>query len=579
MTSRLTAAACFIVGLIWVAPAAAQQPRDAVARPGTGTAVVGGVVVNQQDGAVRPVRRALVTLAGPGLAGGVQVATDDSGRFAFPDLPAGRFTLTAEKPAFVKTYYGSRRPGRGPGMPIALADGQRLVALTVPLARGAAIEGKVLDENGRPLSSAQVQVFQAAVVNGERKIVSVTGIPWATTDDRGEYRLYGLPSGDYTVRAVGGLSTAGDVRLATAAAIDGSGVAPLVARTAAYFPGVTDSALAEFLTLAAGQERMGVDIRMSLVHPTRIGGTAIGPSGQPLRTVMIGLANASTGTLHTSLGGVVVLREDGRFSVTSLTPGRYLFFGRGTETGRPGDPSQLPLWASEEIAVNEQDYLDLVLRFLPGVSVSGRIGFSGSQPAAAMTRLRVALTAVPAIHGTAYPPPAVTPQPDGSFSFTGVPPGKYRIAVTGGGPWSLRSAIAGERDTLDQPLEVLPGQDFHGIAVTLTDRPTTLAGTLFDQLGRPSPDYSVVVFSTNRAHWTTAPRRVSGAVRAGSDGRFSVVGLPPGEYFLTALPDVDPSQLAELAFLDQLAATAMKVTLAEGETKTQDLAMSGGGWR
>jgi hypothetical protein len=578
MTSRLTTAACLTVGLAALsAPALAQQPaRDAVGRPGAGTGAIGGVVVNQQDGSVRPVRRALVTLAGPGLAGGVQVATDDSGRFAFPDLPAGRFTLTAEKPAFVKTYYGSKRVGRGPGMPVALADGQRLVNLSVPLVRGAAIEGTVLDENNKPLSSAQVTVLQAAVVNGVRKLVNVTGAQWATTDDRGNYRLYGLPPGDYTVRASGGLN-AFDVRLATGAAIDGSAVAPLVARSGAYFPGVIDATLAEFFPLAAGQERLGVDVRTPLVHPTRIGGTAIGPSGQPLRTVMIGLANASTGTLHTSLGGIFVLRDDGRFSVTSLTPGRYLFFGRGIESGQPGDPSLLPLWASEEIAVNEQDYLDLVLRFLPGVSVSGRLAFSGSQPAPDMTRLRIALTAVPAIAGTAYPPPAVPPQPDGSFSFSGVPPGKYRISVTGGGAWSLRSAMAGERDTLDQPLEVLPGQDFHGIAVTLTDRPTTLAGTLFDQLGRPSPDYSVVVFSTNRAHWTTAPRRVSGAVRAGSDGRFSVVGLPPGEYFLTALPDVDPSQLAELAFLDQLAATAMKVTLAEGETKTQDLTMSGGG--
>ena len=259
----------------------------------------------------------------------MQVTTDDSGRFAFSDLPAGRYTITAEKPAYVKTYYGSKRVGRGPGMPIALAEGQRVSNLAITLLRGAAIEGTVRDENGVPLSSAQVQVFQPVILNGERKLVNPPGAQWATTDDRGTYRLYGLAPGEYTVRAGGG-GLRGETRLttpaeiaaaqrelqggspATAPSVSRAG-APLVSRTGAYFPGVTDAAVAEFFTLAPGQERTGVDLRSPLVHPTRLEGTAIGPSGQPLRTVMIGLANASAGTLFTSLGGISA-REDGRFS-------------------------------------------------------------------------------------------------------------------------------------------------------------------------------------------------------------------------------------------------------------------------
>jgi hypothetical protein len=86
----------------------------------------------------------------------------------------------------------------------------------------------------------------------------------------------------------------------------------------------------------------------------------------------------------------------------------------------------------------------------------------------------------------------------------------------------------------------------------------------------------VVVFSTDRAHWTTAPRRISGVVRVASDGRFSVAGLPPGEYYLGVLTDADPSQLSDLPFLDQLAATAIRITLDEGERKVQDVKMAGG---
>jgi hypothetical protein len=591
MTCLFVLMAAAIVNVAPVSAAQPQQPRDTAAlKPRPGSAIIGGVVTTQ-DETPRPLRRVLVTLSGSAVTGSVQVATDDSGRFAFPELPAGRYTLTAEKPAHVKTYYGSKLVGRGPGTPIALAEGQRLTNLAIALLRGAVVEGTVFDENDMPLSSAQYQVYQPMIVNGERRLVNPPGSRWATTDDRGVYRLYGLPPGEYTVRAGGG-SLMAETRLTTAAEIGAavrdlkassqgaalqpvSAAAPLVSRSGAYFPGVTDAALAEFFTLAAGQERTGVDLRCPLVRPTRLAGTAVGPAGQPLSSVMIGLANASTGGMYTSLGGIQA-REDGRFSVT-LTPGRYLFFGRGAESGRPGDPSLLPLWTSAEITVNEQDFLDLVLQFLPGTSVSGRLGFQGSQPAPDMTRLRITLGAVPAIAGTAVSPRPITPESDGSFGFTNVAPGRYRVSITGGGAWSLRSAVLNGRDTLDQPLDVLPGQDVSDVAVTLTDRPTEIAGTLLDQLGRPTPEYAIVVFSTDRAHWATAPRRVSGAVKAGSDGRFTVTGLPPGEYFLAVLTDPDPSQLRDPSFLEHLVASAIRVTLAEGEKKVQDVKLSGSG--
>ena len=590
MTRLLTLLmAAAIVSVAPVSAAQPQQPRDAAAlRAKPGTALIGGIVTS--DG--RPLRRALVTLSGSAVTGSVQVTTDDSGRFAFPDLPAGRYTITAEKPAYVRAYYGSKLVGRGPGTPIALTEGQRLTDVAIALLRGAVIEGTVFDENDVPMADAQISVYQPVLVNGERKLVNPPGSQWTTTDDRGIYRVYGLAPGEYTVRAGGGnprgetgLTTPAEINAALrelqgsspGAAVQPGAGPPRVSRTGAYFPGVTDAALAEFFTLAAGQERTGVDLRSPLVRPTRLEGTAVGPTGQPLRAVMIGLANASTGGMYMSLGGIRP-QEDGRFRVVSVTPGRYLFFGRGKEGGgSTGDPSLLPLWTSAEVTVNEQDFLDLVLQFLPGTSVSGRLAFRGSQTPPDRTKIRLALAAVPTIAGTAVSPPAMSPQADGSFAFTNVAPGKYRLALTGAGSWSLRSAIVNGRDTLDQPLEVPPGQDVSDVAVTLTDQPAEISGIVLDQLGRPTPEYAIVVFSTDRAHWSTAPRRVSGVVKAGSDGRFTVTGLPPGEYFLTVLTDPDPSQLRDPSFLEPLAASAIRITLGEGEKKAQDVKLSGGG--
>jgi hypothetical protein len=258
--------------------------------------------------------------------------------------------------------------------------------------------------------------------------------------------------------------------------------------------------------------------------------------------------------------------------MSAMRPGRYLFFGRGTEADiNPNPGSVMPLWTSTEITVNEQDVLDVVLQFLPGTTVSGRVILQGTQPPPDFSKLRLTLAAVPAVAGAALSLPPLSPQPDGSFTFSGVQPGKYRFTVAGAGRWSLRSAIADGRDALDVPLDVQPGQNVGNVAVTLTDRPAEISGTLFDRLGRPAPEYAIVVFSTDRTHWLTAPRRMSGVVKLGSDGRFTVTGLPPGEYYLTALTDLDPAQLADPVTLEQLASGSMKITLAEGETKSQDV--------
>jgi protocatechuate 3,4-dioxygenase beta subunit len=561
-------------------PAQTQPPRDAQAQAAAGTAVIAGLVTTDEQ-TPRPVRRALVTLSG-GSSGHIQAVTDDGGRFAFAGLRAGRYTLAAEKPAHVKAYYGSKRVARGPGTLLAIADGQRVTDVVIRLLRGAVIEGTVVDENGFPVSSAQVRAQQPVVVNGERRFISPpVSQQWATTDDRGRYRLYGLPPGEYVVRSGGGGSlTGGDVRLTTAAAIEatsgtpGSGTvheAPHVTRAGVFFPGVADAVLADVITLAAGEERTGVDIRSALVRASRIEGTIVGPSGQPIRNVLIGLANVSAGSMWGS-PGIIRPGADGRFTLSGLTPGRYLFFGRGTEGDAPATPAAtLPLWAETEVTVAEADVLDVVVQFSPGVSVSGRLAFQGTQPAPDASTLRLTLGAVPSIAGAAVSLPPLSPQQDGSFTFRGVAPGRYRLAVSGSVGWSLRAAMLNGADVLDTLLEVHTARDVRDIVVTLTDRPSEITGTLVDELGRPTPEYGLVVFSTDRQHWTRAPRRLSGIVKVASDGRFSVTGLPPGEYFLAALTDLDPSQVGEPTFLEQLATVSLKLSLGEGERKVQDL--------
>src|SRR5262245_46210560 len=98
--------------------ALAAQQRDAPAAPPvpTGTGRISGVVRSADD-ARTPIRRAVVTVTGAVPAR--SVVSDDAGRFTFERLPAGSFTITARKAAYLAAPYGARRPGRT-GVPVAL---------------------------------------------------------------------------------------------------------------------------------------------------------------------------------------------------------------------------------------------------------------------------------------------------------------------------------------------------------------------------------------------------------------------------------------------------------------------------
>jgi hypothetical protein len=60
-----------------------------------------------------------------------------------------------------------------------------------------------------------------------------------------------------------------------------------------------------------------------------------------------------------------------------------------------------------------------------------------------------------------------------------------------------------------------------------------------------------------------------------SDGRITFKGLAPGEYYLAAVTDVSPAEAADPAFLEQVALSAIKVTVGPGEKRTQDLKIAG----
>jgi hypothetical protein len=405
----------------------------------------------------------------------------------------------------------------------------------------------------------------------------------ATTDDRGAYRMFGLPPGEYIVRAAGGggFSAGGTARVVTAADLEQAlrtvlpgrtppppTPVPQFSRVTTYHPGVTAMPAAQGIQVSSGDERLDVNIVSQLSPVVRVEGLAIAPAGQPASNIAVGLANVSGGTLWSSLGAV---RADaqGRFFVPSLTPGTWMLFGRAAPPGTPSD-GQYPWWGQTEFVVGDQDLTGIILTFAPGSTVTGRITFKGgAETPLDPTRLRVTLTQITAIPETGAMLSPVTPAADGTFTVNAVPPGRYRLSMSAAGGWAMQSAVADGRDILDAALEVSAGQDA-SVTVTMTGEVTEISGLLMDQLDRPAPEYSVIVFSSNRSHWGTAPRRTSGVVKVASDGTYRISGLPAGDYVLCVVTDVEPGSLNDPSFLEELARAGVQITLSEGEKRRQN---------
>jgi hypothetical protein len=227
------------------------------------------------------------------------------------------------------------------------------------------------------------------------------------------------------------------------------------------------------------------------------------------------------------------------------------------------------LWATADVQVNGQDIAGLALTLAPGMNVGGRFTFEGRTPPTDGARMTVSLNAVGGTGASAFGPIALGAA-NPIFTIGGVLPGTYRLNATFTS-WTLKSAMLGTRDVSDATFEVKPGEDISSLVVTFTDSPAEVSGTVTDAAGRPSAAFVLLLFPTDRALWFAGSRRVRPPTGPASDGKFAFTGLPGGEYYLAALTEVSPTEANDPQFLEQVVPGAIKISLAPGEKKTQDV--------
>lgn len=291
-----------------------------------GTAVIRGAVVALESGA--PIRRAQVRAYSVGGRDSRMATTDGQGRFELRDLPAGRYSLSASKSGMVTLQYGQRRPGQS-GTPIEVRDKQILDKVTIGLPRGSVIAGRITDELGEPIAQANVMAMQSRFVRGLRQLVPAG--PGGRTDDLGQFRLYGLSPGDYTVSA-----TCQVMGMETDSSPEATGFAPT------YFPGVPSASEAQRITVAVGEENTSASFALVATRLVTVEGTVVSGQGGAVTAGMVMLmpSDASGQSPMMFMGGAHSgrIEQSGRFKITNVAPGRYIAQARvtGRENGEIG---------------------------------------------------------------------------------------------------------------------------------------------------------------------------------------------------------------------------------------------------
>lgn len=497
----------------------AQQPK-----PANGT--ISGRVTLEGKPAQGVVVLALAPQS-PQSVTSVQARTDAEGRYQLTRLPAGQIRITVAAREYVSDTLDSHslQPGAG----VSLSDGEHLEGQDFALVRGGVITGRVTNAAGQPLIEEALSLFRLNA-KGQKEHFSRTYMLNLKTDDRGVYRIYGLPAGRYLV----------------AAGFDDQ--APRFANNPrrlplTYHPGVTVEAEAKPVEVTAGSETEGVDIRFGARERTSevIVRLVDAESKQPVPNLYANYARVQPENRSTWSSGASWQMTDskGETRFERVTPGRYRIT---VQAMRPEDSQYFAEPVMFEVVSEGTHRVEVTVR--RGAVLSGTLTLENiSAPAlrAQAKQLSLQISRPFPLPGA----PVSTPTPpapqilfnnfprladDLSFRSSGLPPGKYQLVVTGNGAAGGFSIARLERNGQVMPnqFEVTGSEQVSGLRVVLTYSNASLRGQVQVVGGTLPPQARLMVIARNKN--SAQPVLGGRGVELDARGRFVMEFMHAGIY-------------------------------------------------
>jgi len=594
------------------------RPQTPTPPPSPPPAIPGKIVgIVVRDGTNTPIAGVVVTVAIPAPArassrgGPIQntgntpdpftITTDSSGSFTFNDVPSGNRNVNAQ----LDGYFGPLQNGGYPSISrtTAVVTPQQTTEVKISLVPAGVISGRISDSAGMPVSDSQVQVLRLIYEEG----VSVLSAQNSrASDDRGEYRIFRLPPGDYYLSALP--SNRGPRNTSASNALP----------VKTFYPNVTDPALAVPVSIHAGEELSGANISIQTETAATLSGQIVttlpaagqitGPRGQ---TRAYNVTNSPlTLTPHdnnlSSMFGYSssVFMGDpnlGKFEIRNVPPGVYDIFasfpdptGFGTQAP-PGQATQPMGYGRTTVEVRGRNVDGISLTIHAGVNIKGRITVDGGSESAQNVRLQLqpidSAGRLPLYQQVGQFQPVV--DENGNFTFPSIPEGKYRIQVTyaagsvdssqrggrgnrgqagtvdagnargtpRGAPGALPATPSvrtltpanayvedirmGSISVYDNGLNV-GAQSPGDLDVKIATGPSTVQGTLVGSDQKPAANTTVVLVPAENRRQNSALYRTT---VSDMNGKFNFPGVAPGEYQVFAWQDYIAGAYQNAAYL------------------------------
>ena len=538
--------------LLLAASSFAQDQGPAVtassAKSNAQKADIAGQVIDSVSG--QPLKKAWITARRSDRSrgrGGSTSVSDAEGHFLLKDLEAGQYIISAQRTGYVTLVYGQRYAGEQ-GTTVTLNPGQTLTDIVFRMIQGGVITGRVVDEDSEPMPRAQVQALQFRYMQGRRRLIPVGN---AMSDDRGEYRIFGIRPGQVYVRA----SLRGFGFGPPGEGMDSSSASETMSYPPMFYPNVLDANQAAPLAIRGGDE-IHVDFSMSPQRSYSVSGRVVGGvQGTSGRGTWLMLMKRGEGDFVFGPGLNTGLREDNTFTFKQVLPGSYSLIAQQQE--EKGSAS-----ARVELDVREGDIQGVVIALSPKVDVNGRVAFDSTTPPK-LTGVNVALSPedlqdfMRGAYGQV--------KEDGSFTLQAAPDERYRISAYGmpSGMY-LKSATAGRDDVLEKGFSPATSRnlDLYFAAGS------TLSGTINGADGKGEPGVTVVLAPDRKLAGLADPFRTASTDQ---NGHYQLQGLRPGSYHVYAFEHLEPGAYEDEEWLRGFADQAQTVRLGEGTQETLDL--------
>src|SRR5262245_3286981 len=513
---------------ILVLPCAFHSAQGQTAESKAGTATVSGRVTLKSE----PARGVMVILQtqNQNTSDAPRARTDEGGRFHFTGLPAGRYSVSAVAPGYASPE-DSNLPGMR-GKTLNLTDGEKVENVDLEIKRGGVIAGRVADSQGRPVIEERLNLSKLDANNQPRGIFfNSPNFDMYQTDDRGLYRIFGLPEGRYLL-SVGNAGNFGSASITSRGEFY-----PRV-----FYPNATSESEAKVIVVSEGSEATNIDITVTDAKQTQdvYGRVVDAGSGQPVAGVEVAVGGVMRDGRYAGgyVGSGARSGPNGEFRLFGVLPGKYAILARPDELSGGGFISDPVI-----VDIGEDTVTGVEVRVRQGASISGVVVIEGTNDQKIQAKLsQVGLSAF--IRSTGQGPPA--PQSrgfarvnaDGSFRIGGLQSGKVGISMIGSSDMRGLAIARIERNGAPAPegIEVDAGEQVTGVRVVLVYGTLAIRGE-FKIVGGAAP--AGYKFYATARRVDQPAQNLSGA-EIDARGQFVIDNLPPGEYEIGVSPFFNP---------------------------------------